>query len=336
MSSTLPRALGCALVIVLVASGAEARRAKRSKRPHKPAPVATDPVEATDAAPAPAPPVCPEPTPAPEAPSSVRVMLLDLRSSGGLTGVARVLGQVVAEEAAKVKGFELLSSEEVRAVLDQEAQKALMGCDESGCLAELADAMDATLLVSGQLEQAPAGAKVITLSLLNTRALVTVNRVSLAWAGDEQRLPDLARAATQLLVFEKDKRPPAALVVDGLPQGGRVLVDGEDRSADAGRGSIEGLEVGIHEVSLSAPGFAPRTEQVLLVAGQSARVDAGLVEVPVTDNWWFWSGAGAAVLTGVGVTAAVLVLTGPADVTVAGQIPALSVGDVERVKGGHR
>src|SRR5688572_26050370 len=57
----------------------------------------------------------------------VRVMMLDLKGAGPNYGVAKALGQVVADEAAKAKGLEILSADEVRAVLQNEANKQLVG-----------------------------------------------------------------------------------------------------------------------------------------------------------------------------------------------------------------
>lgn len=314
------------LVPGLVARPAGARReppaAARAPTPNDAAP----PGDATSAA-------CDD-APGPAA-AKVRVMLLDLTASGDLETTARSLGQVVATEAGRVEGFELISRAEIRTLLAEEAAKALLGCDESGCLAELAGAMDAGLLISGHLDRGPEGGAVLTMSLLNTRAVVTVNRVSLQWTGEDRSLPALARAATQLLVFERDRRPPAALTLQGLPADARVLINGEDRSAEATRGRIDGLDAGVYEVALDAPGFTPRAERVVLLAGESARIDGALEEAPLISTWWFWTGAGAALVAGAGVTAAALLVTGPADVTVSGQLRLPGLDDIERVKGGR-
>lgn len=276
---------------------------------------------------APLPPAAPAPTS-----TAVRVMMLDLEGAGPNFGVARALGQVVAAEAAQAKGLEILSADEVRAVLQNEANKQLMGCDDASCLSELADAMDADLLVSGSLDETT-GAPVLTLSLVNTRALVVVNRATLAWPGDPARLPDVARAAAQLLVFEKAQRPPATIVVANAPPGAQVYVDGFDRTADAATGKIGGLDAGVHEVRVVALDMEPKTEHVVVTAGGSAQVDGALESVPVFASSWFWLGAGAAVVTGVVATAAGLYLAGNSDVSATATVPAYDLSDVEALRG---
>jgi hypothetical protein len=277
---------------------------------------------------APAPATCAEPS----VQESVRVMALDLRAEGDLSAQARSLSQVVAEETGRVSGYHVLSSEEVRAVLDQESTKQLMGCDESSCLAELAGALDADLLVSGTLEKTADGAPIVTLSLLNTRAIVTVNRVSFTWRGEAALFPEVVRAAAQKLVFEKGQRPPGTLVVEQLPDGATVTVDDIDRTHEHASGAVRHLDVGPHEVRLSAPGHGPRTAQILVEAGKEVRVDGALEALPVTSSWWFWGGAGAAVVAGVGATVAVLAMTAPANLTTTGVLSAPGLDSVEAVK----
>jgi hypothetical protein len=264
--------------------------------------------------------------------SVVRVLVLDLRASAELKTASRGLSQVVAEQAARVSGFEIISSEEIRAVLDQEATRQLMGCDESSCLAELAGALDAELLVSGTLDATLDGAHALTLSLLNTRALVTMNRVSLTWRGDPARLAEVTAAAAQRLMLEKHQRPPGSLLVQGAPVGARVLVDGNDRSEEHRQGTIGSLEVGPHEVQVLAAGHTPRTEHVLVRMGEPLTLDGTLVQEPLTSRWWFWTGASAAVLASVGTTVAVLALSQKSEATASAFVSAPTLANTEDVK----
>lgn len=262
----------------------------------------------------------------------VRVMLMDLEVAPEHARLARTLGQAVADEAQKVRGYELLTSDELRAALDAEAQKALAGCDESGCLAEIAEALDADLLVSGNLDMDET--PTLNLSLLNTRALVTMNRVSLVWPGDPALLPDVARAAAQLLMFERGQRKPGSLVLEDLPAGARVVVDEEDRSDDLTRdGVLEEVEVGPRQVRISAEGYESREELVLIRSGKDTYVDGYLEGLPSNWSWWALGGAGAlAVVTAAAGIGAVVILTGGAniDTTATANVPTL--GNVESIK----
>ena len=66
-------------------------------------------------------------------------MLPDVLGAERYRDTRVAFGQIIAEEAGRVRGYELLSAAEVRAVVAQESAKQLMGCDDTGCLAELAE-----------------------------------------------------------------------------------------------------------------------------------------------------------------------------------------------------
>jgi hypothetical protein len=284
----------------------------------------------------PPPPTCPEPPPAPPPPpprpSTVRVMLPDLEVAPRFADTRAGLGQIVAEEAGRVKGYELLSAADVRAVLDQEASKQLVGCDDNSCLAELAEAMDAELLVSGRVDVGPDGAPLVSLSLVNARALVVVNRVTATWRGDEGRLPDVVRTGAQRLLLPAKDRAPGAIVVSGAPVGARVRVDGEDRTRDHEAGRIGGLDVGVHDVAIEAPDRLPRTIPVVVLSGQDAVVTGALDDVPVPAAW-LWVGGVGAVVAGAALTGAVLYFSGRGDVDVVAAVPSAGFNDVESLRG---
>jgi hypothetical protein len=264
--------------------------------------------------------------------STVRVLILDLAVNEAPPSLTRTMGQVIAREAATVPGFVVLTSDELRTVLDQEAQKQLFGCDESSCLAEFAGALDADLLVSGQLDSSLAGATTLSLNLLNTKAIVTMNRVSLTWSGDPARLPELARAAAMLLLVEKARRPRAAIALDGAPENVRVYIDDVDWTERVEGGVVRGLDVGTHVLRLEADGYEPMETPLLLSSSEAVRVDGMLLERSFFSSGWLWAGLGVAVVGTALATAAIFVLSTDASVSTTADIVAPSLANVETVK----
>lgn len=265
-----------------------------------------------------------------EAPAVVRVLVLDLTASQpSVESIAAALGPVIAREAKLARGYEIITSGEIRSAMSQESAKQLAGCDDSSCLAEVAEALDADLLVSGRVdltttqpisdaetgEPLEVSAPLLSLSLLNTRAIVTVNRVSMAWPGDPALLPGVARAATQLLVFDKEERKPGQLIVDGAPSDAQVFVDDDEVSFSVATGEALPVEVGPHRVRVIAPGYITKTQFVLAQSGETARVD-GSLEAEGLSAWWLWGGAVAALVAGVGATALLVTVTADAPVAV--------------------
>jgi hypothetical protein len=261
----------------------------------------------------------------------VRVMLQDLETGPAFASRATGLGQVVAGEAALVKGYAVLSAEEVRAALNQEANKQMLGCSGQSCLAEIAEALDADLVVSGRVDAAPDGGALVSLTLLNARAVVVVNRVSMAWRGASSELPEVLRAAAQLLMMEPEQRPRGSLMVVGLPAGARVFVDGEDRTRDHVDGRIAGLEIGPHEVRAEAADMEPAIAHVVVKAGQQSAVTISLEPVSVPTLWLVLGGAGAVVLGGT-VAVGIAYALGQSDVAVSAQVPSIGVNDAESVR----
>lgn len=65
--------------------------------------------------------------------------------------VARIAEQALLAEVRKLQRSSVLSYDEVQTMLDHEAQQQLLGCSESSCLAEIAEALGADVLITGSL-----------------------------------------------------------------------------------------------------------------------------------------------------------------------------------------
>lgn len=299
------------------------------------APTAHARVQQSTSTSTPTPPPSPAATctaPAAAVADKVRVMVLDLRAPPARAELAAALSQVVAAEAGQVPGFQLLSMRDVQAAVAQEAQRQVLGCDDDGCLAELADAADAELLIHGTLGALDDGAPLVTLALLNTRALVVVNRVAFGWPGDPAALPAVVAAATQTLVLEPRGRPPGAVRVVGLPAEAQVFVDGADRTAEHRRGEVTGLAVGPHAVRVVADGMLPAVTHVVVRRGETAVVQPVLEPEPL-PALWLWAGGAAVAAAGVGVTVGVVWALARADVRAEANVPSWTIDDAETLRG---
>ncbi|HEY6006384.1 MAG TPA: hypothetical protein VIV57_26125 [Anaeromyxobacter sp.] len=65
-------------------------------------------------------------------------------------GAAQILGDVVATELSRAGRFQVIGRSDLGALLGWEKQKAVLGCTESSCLAEIGGAIGADLVLSGQ------------------------------------------------------------------------------------------------------------------------------------------------------------------------------------------
>ncbi|MEW5855023.1 MAG: hypothetical protein AB2A00_39975 [Myxococcota bacterium] len=258
----------------------------------------------------------------------VTVAVLDLKARGVDPAVASSLLDVVAEEVGKIPRHKVLSRKEIEAMLDQEARNQLTGCDTSSCLAELAGALDATLLISGELARL-GESTLVTLQLINQRFATVMNRVSINWPGAPDRLNEVVQAASQLLVLERTERKPGSVEVLNTPDGAEVFLD--DKPLKGGK--AEGLEVGLHLVRVEAGGHVGRVIPIIVHTGRNVRVNGELDGIPLYRRPVFWAGGvvGAVVLGGALVTAALLagpipvsgmvLLTGSTTVSAYGSVP---------------
>jgi hypothetical protein len=265
------------------------------------------------------------------------VVVLDLKTSTTTTLAGGALSQVVAAEVAKVPGYAVLTTRDLQAAIAHEADRQLLGCDDdTGCLAELADAVDAELLVHGTLsttiDDVGGSTPLVTLTLLNTRALVVVNRITFPWRGEEKAWPDVVATATEHLVLPASQRPPGGIHVVGLVPGARVFLDGQDRSFTAHGGVLGGVTSGPHEVRVSLEGKLPSVTYVVVKSGGVVAVQPVLEDAPLPDVL-LWGGAACAAVLGVGVTLGAVWAMTPADVNASVVVPAWSLADVEKLKG---
>ncbi|MBI1948276.1 MAG: hypothetical protein HYS27_21490 [Deltaproteobacteria bacterium] len=291
----------------------------------RPTPVAP-PVQ-TPAAPAAANARCTEPTG-----TLVRVMVMDLAVDPRFASQRGAFGHVVAEEAARVRGYQILSADEVRAVLTQEANKQMMGCDDSSCLAELAAALDAALVVSGRIDASSDGTAVVALSVLNAHALVVLNRVTFQWGGADDQLPTVVRTAAQTLVLEPRERPPGAVRVLGVPASAQVYVDGVASLASEPFG---GLSVGPHQVTVGDQGKVPVTVWAVVTAGATTDVEVVLEDQP-TSSVWLWLGGAAAVIGGGALALGGALLLGKGTVDTEAAVEPWGRNDIEKLATGAR
>jgi hypothetical protein len=235
-----------------------------------------------------------------------RVAVFELRAPGMAAGARDGLMAVLTEAVAKAEWLDVVSKDEIAAMLDAEAQKQLLGCDDTECLAEIAGALDVELMIAGAVTPLGEGS-VITLQLVNQRFANVMNRVSLTWPGEARHLPDAIEAAAQLLVLDPASRPPATLLVGELPDQAELFLDEVGRGAAASDGTarLEGVAVGVHMLRLTAPGHVARELPVVARAGAEVNINGALESTPFYATWWFWTGV--ATLAAVTVGAAALI-----------------------------
>jgi hypothetical protein len=141
---------------------------------------------------------------APETPEPARVVhvaVTDLSVEGVEPRVARIFSSSLVYEVRKLERTSVLGYDEIRAMLDVEAERELTGCtgEESSCLAEVANALGADIVVVGALTRV-GDTHVISLKSIvqdKAQALGTFNKVVAAGSGEEL-LAEVGSAVAEL------------------------------------------------------------------------------------------------------------------------------------------
>lgn len=132
--------------------------------------------------------------------NAATVLLLFVAAATPTPEVAATLTEVTAVAAASVEGTEVLSSRDIEKIIALESQKQLAGCSASDCLAEVAGALGARLVLFGEL------------GALDNQLVLTLNLYD----------AEAARSVARQLV----RGPGAAALSEGIPAAARSLLEG--------------------------------------------------------------------------------------------------------------
>jgi hypothetical protein len=225
----------------------------------------------------------------------------------------RFVSNVVAAEFATQKGFEVLTADDLRQVLTVESERQMLGCSDesSSCLAELAAAMDARLLVYGSVDNVD-GQLLLQLNVFDARKARSLGRVTKKAANraalvalSEEHAAALAATARAQLPGDEAVR---VLVLDIQFRSGasEMLVD--ESAAAPVWGIAAGVLGAVGVLALAGGGFAD-FQSVALHADTTAQTDlarsAAVSRYAESDAWALGAvlgyGAGAVLLVAAGV-----------------------------------
>lgn len=262
------------------------------------------------------------------------VAILDLKHGEADAGLASAIGQVITSEIAARDGYRALSRNELRQIIQNQAESTMLGCDTLECQADLAKLAAADRLVTGTLDTLE-GAQVVTLSLIDPSgkpaagedepsAPEVLQRSEVAWRGDPAELVRVVRPLLDRLLSGPDKSGLIGSLEVSTEAGATIFVDGQDRGSAPLDGPITGLSSGPHFVEIQKDGFGAASKHVVVQTGETEIVRISLEAEPYYTQWWFWTavGGGAAVAVAGGTAIAIAALSGDTTVSVKVPLPA--------------
>jgi hypothetical protein len=102
------------------------------------------------------------------APARIKVLVLDVKSTVLNKSEIETLTSLITAHLGAYGQLDVLSGDDVKRLIDLEGQKQVIGCDQRSCLAELAGAMGANLVVFGQAGRL-GSTTVVTLNLFDAQ-----------------------------------------------------------------------------------------------------------------------------------------------------------------------
>jgi hypothetical protein len=142
---------------------------------------------------------------------ALRIVLLPLAPLGGVPKeTAQLLGDALAGELRRRPGISVLTQADVAALLGIEKTRQMLGCADSGCMAEIGGALGADRVVHGSLGRV-GESLVVNLSALDPRRSAAAASVSerLRGGGDEAFL-DVLPAIADTLLADGETAPAAS------------------------------------------------------------------------------------------------------------------------------
>jgi hypothetical protein len=194
-----------------------------------------------------------------------KLLVLDFKDDGVGEDVVRVIHDTLTTHVSNDARVDVVSTEDMRRMVEVASDKAAIGCNDQSCLAELADAMGAQYLLYGNAGKLGA-LYVINVSLYDAVANTTVGRQNVEAAQIEQ-LPAGLRAAGDALLarLPARARPDAPIAAEPDPLPSPLLLAGAGVGALGVVGAAGGLIVfGVSKAALaSAPTFEEKSSAQL-------------------------------------------------------------------------
>jgi len=195
------------------------------------------------------------------------------------------LDEYILTEFQDAKRYEVIGGSDLAAMLDNEAQKQLMGCDDQACLAEIAGAMNADLIAStivGELD----GGYLVSLKIISLRDARVLARTSIKTDHGDDQLMSGARLAVRTVTATSN-------FTDTLPSVSAVPLALWGVSAAAlGTGIVFGLKSNAAHRNFNDPTYADvdgakrdgeRDQRIANIAFGTALLSATAGFL----TWWF-------------------------------------------------
>jgi hypothetical protein len=246
--------------------------------------------------------------PALAADAKPRLAVLDFAANGASKELTSAASSAAANEIDRLGVFRIITADAIRDMLAFEKQRQMMGCADSGCIAEIGGALGVDYIISGKVTRIAAAAGLpetfnIDMTLSNVKKGQREGSVVEAGKSEGEILGKVGRAAQKLVARILAGRA-GSLVISAAEAGAVVKIDEQVRGTTPLQGQIS-LPSGPHLLVVEKQGFVSYQKDVQIEPGKLVEERATLVPSPdfIKDyesrqgklRFGAWASTGAAV-----------------------------------------
>jgi hypothetical protein len=221
--------------------------------------------------------------PAVAADSRPKLAVLDFAANGASKELTSAASSAAANELDRLGVFRILTTEAIRDMLAFEKQRQMLGCADTGCIAEIGGALGVDYIVSGKVTRIAAAAGLpetfnVDMTLSNVKKGQREGSVVEAGKSEGEVLSRVGRAAQKLVAKILAGRA-GSLVVAAAEAGAVVRIDDQVRGTTPLQGQIS-LPSGPHLLVVEKQGFVAYQRDVQIEPGRLVEERATLVPSP--------------------------------------------------------
>ena len=146
----------------------------------------------------------------------VSIAVMEFASKGGISEKQMdALGDLLANEIRELGDYRVIGKSDIRAAVDFESQKTLLGCTDEACIAELGGALGVRYVVVGNISMF-GELYLLNLKILDVEKIRVAKGLSRKVSGGESKLIDALSIAARELIegagfkISKESRPEPA------------------------------------------------------------------------------------------------------------------------------
>jgi hypothetical protein len=239
--------------------------------------------------------------PDPKAQKKLReIAVMETTADGGADPqIGAQISARLADLLGKRPGVHVIAPDDIRALLEKEAKRQLLGCDGESCLTEIIGALGADTVIKARVSKIEDGWG-LSMSAVDALKARAIGHVSETWKGESIELLDLVAPMIDRLLSDTPDKLVGSVDAANAKSGSQILVDDQVRGT-APAGQMGGVPVGAHRLRIVLDGYVPYEKWIVVKTNETVTVPVeqkALPSSPFYATWWFWTGTAVAVIGG--------------------------------------